>query len=250
MYPELFSIGGLTVYSYGVFMVIAVVSGYFFLVKTAALRYIKEKTVSYFFTGAVIWGLIGARLFYVIIDMASFISNPLEVFAIWGGGLVFSGAFLGGAGWIIYSSRKKKVRFLDICDVTVPALSLGYAIARIGCFMSGCCYGSETAGCCGVVFPGHTYPSYPVQLYSMVASGMISVILYRALKSPLMKRGTVFSLYLVLYGSFRVAIEFLRGDFRGEYILFFTPTQWIAFLGAGAGLYMLIKFSEKKDIKG
>ncbi len=250
MYPELFSIGGLSVYSYGVFMVIAVISGYFFLVKTASLRGISEKSVSYFFTGAVIWGLIGARLFYVLIDIRSFVSSPLEFFALQRGGLVFSGALLGGIGWVIYASKKRRISFLNIADITVPALALGYAIARIGCFMAGCCYGSVTDSACGVVFPGNSHPVHPVQIYSVIASAMFAFILYRALKSSRINRGMVFALYLVLYGSFRVAIEFLRGDFRGAYIFFFTPTQWIAAISAAAGLYMLIKFSEEKNIKG
>ncbi|MGM0567748.1 MAG: prolipoprotein diacylglyceryl transferase [Elusimicrobiota bacterium] len=264
MHPELFTIGGLTIHTYGVFMALAVVLGYFFLLKLAQFRNINSEFISYFVTGTVIWGFLGARIFYILIDIRTFMENPIDIFRIWSGGLVFSGGLIGGLGWAFYAAKKKKIKFLDLADVTVPALSLGYAVARIGCFMAGCCYGSPSESSCAVVFPkgssvyhqhirqGLISPAqsplsvHPVELYSVAAGLIISYILYRMLKSKFTARGTVLAMYLFLYGSFRLGIEFLRGDFRGRHILFFTPTQWVAAFAAVAGAYMFYFFREKK----
>ncbi len=267
MYPELFSIGHFTLHSYGLVMAIALISGYYFLLKTSKLRELSEKFISYLFTGAVIWGIVGARMFYVLISLESFIHFPLKVFAVWEGGLVFSGGLIGGIIWAVYASKKRKVKFLDTADVTVPALALGHAIQRMGCFLSGDSYGRITDSWVGVVFPRGSHAHYeqvrrgivdisqsplavhPAQLYSLVGVGIISFILYRVLKSDRTKNGSVFALYLSLYGIFRVGIEYLRGDFRGAHILFFTPTQWVAAAATAAGLFIFYKRRGNERLK-
>ncbi len=259
MYPEILSIGPFTVHSYGFIMAVVVVVGYYFLIKTSRYRDIPEGFINYLFTGAVIWGVIGARIFYILISFESIINRPMQAFALWDGGLVFSGGLLGGVGWAAYASKKRKVKFLDAADAAAPVLALGYAIQRIGCFLGGHCYGRITASPIGVVFPrgGHVHldqvkrglidisqsplPVHPTQLYSVFGVGLISFVLYRFLKARRMKSGSVFALYLALYGAFRFGVEFLRGDFRGVHILFFTPTQWVAAVSFAAGVFILYK---------
>lgn len=218
MHPILFSIGPITLHSYGVMFVIAFLVTTWLASRTARrwppqqVAITAEQLID-FACMALLGGLVGGRLLFVILQWRYFVQSPWEIPAIWQGGLVWYGGFLGGllAGWLYV--RVKRLVFLRVMDQFLPFVALGHAIGRIGCFLNGCCYGRPTASWCGVVFPGHAEPVFPTQLFE--AAGLLFLyILLRRLQRPsvLARPGRIFGVYLLGYAALRFGLEFLRGD--------------------------------------
>ena len=218
MHPILFTLGPFTLYSYGLTLVIAFLVS-MWLARRAAralppdLLAIPEEQLLDFTSCSLLGGILGGRLLYVVLQWDYFVQTPQQVLAIWNGGLVWYGGFVGGlvAGWLYM--RVKRLQLLRVLDQFIPFGVLGHAIGRVGCFLNGCCYGKPTASWCGVVFPGHPTPVLPTQLFE--AAGLLFLYaLLRALQRPAMVRypGRLFGVYLALYAVLRFFMEFLRGD--------------------------------------
>ena len=167
--------------------------------------------------------LIGARILYVLLDWSSYASSPRAILAVWEGGLSFHGGVLGAlaAGWLF--TRRRGLKFLELADVVAPAIALGYAFGRIGCFLNGCCYGRPTSLPWGVRFPCATWldgrpitvPVHPAQLYASVASLLIFVLLLW-LRRFARRDGHIFLFFIILYSVYRFAIEFIRRGVTGR----------------------------------
>lgn len=187
-------------------------------------------------------GLVGARIAYVLISMPEYLDSPVRIFAFWEGGLVFWGGFIGAGIWVAFSCSKYGFNIWSTADVLAPGIALGHSLGRIGCFFAGCCYGKPTDSVLGIKFTHIDslarplgIPLEPTQLYSSAYLFILAGILYLRLKSERSRPYSVFSIYLLSYSTFRILIEFLRGDYRGKVVAGFTPTQWIAFLGVILG---------------
>jgi phosphatidylglycerol:prolipoprotein diacylglycerol transferase len=158
-------------------------------------------------------GVVGARLFYVALHWSWFQSQPWEIIALWHGGLVWYGGFLGGLAAAWWYAHRRRLTFLSVAEQAIPSVALAHGIGRIGCFLNGCCYGRPAEGCCGVWLPGHPEPVAPVQLYEAI--GLVALFL--ALRSVQEHRagqrsGRVLGAYLCGYGGLRFLLEFWRGD--------------------------------------
>jgi phosphatidylglycerol:prolipoprotein diacylglycerol transferase len=182
-------------------------------------------------------GLLGARLFYVLLNLAYFREHPLEIFAFWRGGLVFYGGFLVAAAAGVWFTRRHEYSIATVADCLAPALAVGQAVGRWGCFFAGCCYGKPTSLPWAVKFtdPASLAPLgielHPVQLYESIGSLLIGVMLWLQVTRRNQEPGQVFWTYVLLYGSLRFALEFVRGDDRGPALGGLFPSQLIA-LGA------------------
>ena len=218
MHPIFFTLGPVTIYSYGIMMVIAFLATTY-LTQRAALalpapgRAMSQEQIMDFSCVALLGGLLGARAFYVALNWQAFAQAPADIVAIWHGGLVWYGGFAGGiaVGWLY--TRAKRLAFLRVLDLFIPFLALGHAIGRIGCFLNGCCYGKPTEAWCGVVFPGQAGPVLPTQLFE--AAGLFLLFLgLKSLQRPsvLSRPGRVLGAYLISYGVLRFLLEPLRGD--------------------------------------
>ena len=171
----------------------------------------------------------------------------------WTWGMTFYGGLFGGVITFLLMYRfyylKHNEPIMDKLIVIAPAgITLGHAFGRIGCFLSGCCYGIEVAPGTGVVFPGMDHPVLPTQLIeSMFLFVLTAVLLMFALKYNFTFN---FVLYAVFYGIFRFIIEFFRGDERGQ-LAGLSPSQiWCIVLIVGAiPLYIVLKkyFYKKKE---
>lgn len=251
MFPKLFSVGNITIYTYGLFVAIGLIAGLHLSLKIVRYRSLTKDFINHLFIGIVIFGFIGARMAYVLIAYGEFIDDPYRTFMFWEGGLVFWGGLIGGAVWVTWASLRKGFDVGTVGDILAPGIALGHALGRIGCFFAGCCYGKPTNLCTGVTFTNPESLAYPLnvrlhptQLYSSLFLFILSGVLYMKIKSPDSKPASVFGLYILSYGIFRILIEFFRGDFRGDLIAGFTPTQWIALIGIGAGMFLFIKSSK------
>ncbi len=180
MYPELFHIGPITIRSYGVMLAIAFFASVLY-VKYVASR--DNKPFERFLTIAYIMifgGIIGARLFYVLFHLEEFAGNwtasfnPFASHEFGIAGLnVYGGVIVAIIGTFVYC-RWRKISTLEVFDYFSPAFGLGLGIARIGCFLNGCCFGTPTDLPWGISFtpgsiPYAVYfdaPLHPSQLYT------------------------------------------------------------------------------------
>ncbi|MBI5573200.1 MAG: prolipoprotein diacylglyceryl transferase [Elusimicrobia bacterium] len=234
MYPTLFKIGFLEIHTYGVFVALGFFVGFRTLLFYGRKSNISSEIIESLTFLVFIFSLIGARFFYVLISWQEFADNPLDILKIWQGGLVFWGGFLGGAITGIIFSLKHKIPLWKLADVFAPALAIGHALGRIGCFFAGCCYGRITDSFLGVVFPENCLAPTGIKLIptQILSSGLlfilflILVIFWKRKKFD----GQIFLTYTVLFSAGRFLIEFLRGDFRGNLILGITPTQIVSIM--------------------
>ena len=193
MHPILFRIGPLAVSSYGVSLALAflLVVGLIRHATTHALRGsvpLTETAVMDWAVWAVAGGIIGGRLLYVMLNWELYRIQPSEIVALWHGGLIWYGGLLGGILATAIYFRIHRYAFLRGMDQVTPAIPLGHAIGRIGCFLNGCCYGKPTAAWFGVQFPGHPGPVVPTQLIESASLIVLFAILWRS-QTPSILRG-------------------------------------------------------------
>ncbi len=218
MLPILFKLGPLTVHTYGVAMAAAFLAG-LLLVHHEAKRKGFNPEISYdIVLFAMIGGIIGARLVYVLDYWRDFAGHPAQVFAIWTGGLIFYGGLIGGTLAVVAVIKLRKLSVGKVADMVAPAMAIGSAIGRVGCFANGCCYGKATSGFLGVTYTNELASArplgvslYPTQLFEVAYNLVILGILWWA-RPKLKSDGLLFWMYITLYGFFRFIIEFFRAD--------------------------------------
>jgi phosphatidylglycerol:prolipoprotein diacylglycerol transferase len=220
MFPNLFTIGPFTLHTYGLLVAIGFLSGILITVRIAKSRGINPQHVMDMGFFIIISAIVGSRLLYVLINFSYYIENPLDVFKIWQGGLVFSGGLIGVVLVSALYVRKQNITLWQMADLWSPAIALGQAIGRMGCLMAGCCYGKPTSSELGIVFTDpHSLapiniPLQPTQIYSSISGFVIFGILL-ALQSKRKFNGQVFLWFLIMHSTARLFIERLRGDDRG-----------------------------------
>ncbi len=168
----------------------------------------------------VIGGVVGARLYYVAFNFSYYLSDPMEIPAIWHGGLAIHGGIIGGVVASILFCRRHSLKFWHMSDVAAPVLILGQTFGRFGNFMNGDAHGSPTDMPWGVVFPagsiaGTEFPdmaTHPTMLYEMAINFGIFALLWFWLRGRKHKDGFGFALYLVLYSTGRFFVEIFRAD--------------------------------------
>lgn len=158
-------------------------------------------------------GIIVSRLLHVIDAWEVYSQDPGRI--IGGEGLTIYGAVLGATLGIWVYSRFSKFNFGYFVDIVAPAIILGQAIGRVGCILNGCCYGPETTLPWGILY---THPDsactigmavHPTQFYEIIYDLMVFGVLV-LLRGRLRPDGSLFMVYMGLYGVWRVAIGFLR----------------------------------------
>ncbi|MDD2714890.1 MAG: prolipoprotein diacylglyceryl transferase [Candidatus Wallbacteria bacterium] len=253
MHQILFKLGPITLYSYGLMIALAFLAG-IYLSRRIFVR--MNKTVDLVYDLAlviIVSSILGARIFYVLNSGSYFLDNPLEIFKIYKGGLVFYGGFIGGLIGGYCFARLRHYDFFELADAVVPVVALGQSIGRIGCFLNGCCYG-QVSDTYGIVFPElrDGLLRLPTQIFESAGDLLIFVILYRMLWKRRF-HGENFSLYLILYGILRFMIEFLRGDPRGSvYFGCLSVGQLLSLVGVltGMTIYLLGFRSRQTGRKG
>ena len=185
---------------------------------------------------AVIGGIVGAKLYYVLLNWRQTAVDPLGmIFS--RGGMVWYGGFIGATALVVWDIRRSKLPLGRMADVIAAPLALSYAVGRIGCFMVGDDYGRPTALPWGIAFPngtpptrvavierefgdpgrpcaesnqfGNVVPVHPTQLYEVALSTLIFFVLWR-LGGHRHSAGWLFMLWLVLAGAERFVVEIFR----------------------------------------
>ncbi|UCH35359.1 MAG: prolipoprotein diacylglyceryl transferase [Armatimonadota bacterium] len=211
MRPVFFNLGPLSVRAYGVMLVIAFVVGIAWALREAGRRELPPERMIDAGLAALVGGLIGSRVLYVILDpYLGWRDLPF----IWRGGLSFHGGLVGGILLVALYGVAVRVSPALIFDTGAPSMALGYAVARIGCFLNGCCYGGPTHLPWAARFRDPTTaeltpPSHPAQLYA-VLGGLATFAILLWLRGRARVHGQLFIAYIGLYGVLRFTVEFWR----------------------------------------
>ena len=245
MKNDLFSIGPLTIHGYGLMMAIGILTAYFMVEYRAKRRGIDEDTIFNFGIWAVLSGLLGSKILYLITRFPDLIAQPSLFWDSLMDGWVVYGSIIGGivGAWIY--CKKSGLIFLQMFDLVAPALALAQGIGRIGCFLAGCCYGIrlEKGNPIAIVFHESAYapndvPLLPTQIISSVLN-LLHFGLLMFLSGKLKKNGQVAGCYLVFYSVGRFVLEYFRGDLIRGNVGALSTSQFIAIFMCLAGLFLL-----------
>lgn len=187
--------------------------------------------------------ILGGRLGYVLFYKASYYStHPLEIFAVWQGGMSFHGGFLGVLVAMVWFARKQNLRWLQLTDFIAPLVPPGLAFGRIGNFINGELWGRPAELPWAMIFPNvDNLPRHPSQLYEFALEGVLlfaMLWLYARKPRPV---GAVSGLFLIGYGSFRFLVEFTRepDNFLGLLSLGMSMGQWLSLPMVITGILMM-----------
>jgi len=202
-----------------------------------------ETLYSYLIAGL----LLGARLGYVVFyNVEYYLSNPLEIFSIWQGGMSFHGGFIGVLLAGLLFCRKYKADFWLIADLITVTAPIGLGFGRLGNFINGELYGRVSNVPWAMIFPGESLPRHPSQLYEFLLEGVVLFAVLWMLKGT-MKSGKLTALFFILYGTFRIIAEFFREpDSQVGYLLgFITMGQVLSSLMVAVGILLYLARSKK-----
>lgn len=214
--------GPIQIYWYSIFMFLGLLMASIIVFSEAKRRKINEEFLINLICNSIIIGLIGARAYYVLFNLSYYLNNPLEIFAIWKGGLAIHGAVISALVFIIIYCKKHKVNILQILDIAVVGLILGQAIGRWGNFFNQEAYGTVTTATNlyeqgipqFVIDRMYILGQYrqPTFFYESVWCGVGFLALVIVRKYKYLKRGQLTGFYLIWYGITRFLIESLRAD--------------------------------------
>lgn len=249
MYNDILSIGPITIHGYGLMIGIGILLAFFLAGKRAKRKGLSEDDLYGIGLVCVIFGILGAKLLFCIIEFRSILQDPMSIFS--GNGFVVYGGIIGGTLAAFVYCRKKKLDFLKYFDLVMPSIALAQGFGRIGCFLAGCCYGKETDSIFGIVFKNSNFAPngvklIPTQLISSAGNFLIMAILLvfaRKQRQP----GKVGALYLILYSIGRFAVEYLRNDYRGEVLGIMSTSQFISIFILVLGIALFTIFHKREN---
>lgn len=257
MHPIAFEIFDYPVRWYGVMAALGFLTAITILQWKRNYANVSKEQISDIAFVAIVTGIIGSRITYVIRFWdTQFKNNFWSVFRIDQGGLVFYGGFILATIVLIVYCKRKKLEALRILDIFAPAMAIGHALGRIGCFLNGCCYG----GLCKIQSLGVTYPEgsqtvppeftgiplHPVQLYETIENLILAGILLLLIKK--VKVGQTAAIYLASYGILRFCNEFCRADHHSVDMIFgLTPAQIKSLFLVPIGVIWFIYLQKKQS---
>jgi len=255
MYPTLVKFGNFEITTFGLMMFLAFIVGGWILARQFRRSGLDEELASSVVVAAALGGIAGAKIYYAILFRDWHLLFD-RAGLVWYGGLM--GALLASF-WLI---RRRGVNFLTVGDAAGPAIAIGYALGRIGCFLVGDDYGRPTHAWYGIAFPKGAPPTtasalrdfgvavdpsipgyevlkvHPTQLYESSAALVMFLILLWMNRRP-HPRGRTFGLFLVLLGIERFLVEIVRAK-DDRFFGAFTVAQLISVVLVVAGCWLVL----------
>lgn len=265
VYPLIFNLGPIQITGYGIMMMVAFLVAGWVMQQDLRLRGLNQEYAADIVVAAVVGGVIGAKIWYVVLTQ-----NPDALLS--RGGMVWYGGFLGGTVAVIFNGWRLRVPTRLTADLVAPALAVGYAIGRVGCFMVQDDYGVPTSLPWGLRFPEGAPPStaqnlvaqfgvelpagtdpfavlavHPTQLYETFIMLVAFYFLWR-LRNHGRGAGWLMGLYVAIAGAERFVIEILRAK-DDRFFGAFTVAQITSLLLVLTGAVLMARFSRKDDLK-
>ncbi len=278
MYPNLFRLpewvpllGGEPITSFGFFVFLSFLTGGILLNREMKRIGWNPEIAWDVVFAAVVGGILGAKIYYILLHTPELRADPMgTIFQ--RAGLVWYGGFIGGIAAIYWQVHRNKLSMARVLDLLAPILGLAHGIGRMGCFMVGDDYGIPTGMWLGVRFPqgtpptsvrvmqeqfgiqvdpalieqyGNVIPVHPTQLYEVILLSTIFFILWR-IREHKHATGWLFSLWMVLAGTERFLIEFIRAK-SDRYLGIFTTSQIASVVLIVLGAYLMRRLCEKRE---
>jgi phosphatidylglycerol:prolipoprotein diacylglycerol transferase len=276
MHPILFRFGSTIIYTYTVLLDVGLVCGLAVACWEGKRRGIAPERLVDAALWAVVAGIAGGRVGYVLANQEYFAENLREVFYIWEGGLAFQGAFLAGWLALFLYSVYHKLPFLALADTAALGLALGQVFGWLGCLMSGCAYGLESHGATFLARLSLDLPDiygiYAPRVATQPLASALSLAVFILLWATRRRKpfdaaqdkpfdaaqdgpfdstqdkpfpGLAFTLYLLLYAGGLFLLEFTRGD-EAIYWGPWRVSQWI-YLAEAAFALVFLAYSLRKS---
>lgn len=249
-----FSIFGINIYFYSLFILAGIIIGYILIIREAKKHGIDNKLISDFIFYTLLVGILGARIYYVIFNLNYYIDNPIDILKIYNGGLAIHGGVIFGLIFAYIYCKKKKLNFLRILDICAPALILAQGIGRWGNFFNGEAHGGITTleklkelfipdfVIKGMKIDGIYY--FPTFYFESILCiiGFIIIMLLRKKKN--IKLGVQIGFYFIWYGIIRFIIE----SFRTDSLMLFNlkMAQIVSIIGIIIGIILIILSGNKE----
>ncbi|WP_029551373.1 prolipoprotein diacylglyceryl transferase [Thermocrinis jamiesonii] len=266
MFPVLFEVFGIKIYTYGVLVAMGVFLAYFLLLRLGKKEGLNVNHIENTLLLALIFGIVISRITYIM-EHPEQIKSIADVFAIWQGGLTFFGGLIGGIVGVLIGTYKYKLPIWKIADLSVIAVAIAHSIGRLGCTSAGCCYGkpflaeninpgihfSDKFPFFYVVFPEGAVappymPLYPTQLMEFLGLLVIFFILLLFSKRKPFD-GFLFALYMLLYGALRFFLEFYRGVTPPIQPIGLTWNQIVSIFMALSSLILMVVLKYERKAK-
>ncbi|MBI2145352.1 prolipoprotein diacylglyceryl transferase [Candidatus Woesearchaeota archaeon] len=212
--PVLFELGPFSIRYYGLIFALGILLSFLVVRHLARKRQLPlgGKDFDELLILSAVSVIVGARLGHVISLWSYYLSSPLEVFAVWNGGMAFHGGFVGLVLAGLWFSRRKKISFYDLADIAVIPAALALAFGRVANFINGEFYGTPTALPWAVKFGSVSGFRHPVQVYEAIKNLAIFVVLWQLQRQRRwqLPKGFLFWVFVFLYGSIRFVLEFVK----------------------------------------
>jgi phosphatidylglycerol:prolipoprotein diacylglycerol transferase len=249
MYPKLFDLGPLSIYTCGLLLAAAFLVGLQVGVVRGERRGIDRGRMMDLGIYIIVSAFIGAKLLLVLVDFDHFAENPGDLFSLARSGGVFYGGLILATVVAIWYVRRHRLPVWHVADAAAPGIALGHVVGRLGCFLGGCCYGHPTDVPWAVTFTDPQaaanvgtplgIPLHPTQLYEAGAELLILGGLLWFERKGRSFPGRTFFAYLIVYAISRFVIEFYRGDPRGFVFGWISTSQFISLLLVPIAIVML-----------
>lgn len=238
MHKTLLDLGFLQIHSYGFFLALSFALGIWFAGRRAEKRGIPAERITDVALIIIVATVVGARGLYVIAHLDQFAGRWTDVFRTWEGGLTMYGGAVPAAILGMWFLRRWGIDAWKAADAIAPSMALGLGFTRIGCFLSGCCFGAPTDLPWGCVFPegshaGYEFPGqplHPAQLYAAaIGFGLFGFLLWLDRRSH--PKGSLFLTFLLLYAVARFGLDFVRSYDSTAYPFAGVPltlNQWVS----------------------
>ena len=264
----------LPLHSYGLLIATAFLVGIWLAQREARRRGQDPERLADLAFWILVAALVGSRVFFVFVNWDDYFGSRAiiqtavgripRLLAVWEGGLVFYGGFIGAALTAWWYMRRQKMPFLAYADTLIPSVALGHFLGRLGCFSAGCCWGGVAGGHLpwAVAFPPEslafqtfatrddpssflapdrhaTLPLHPVQLYEAFGELGLFLLLVLVVRPRKAFHGQVLATWLLCYAVLRTVVEFFRADVERGVVRGFGVGQWtsLAIFLAGAAIW-------------
>jgi phosphatidylglycerol:prolipoprotein diacylglycerol transferase len=244
MHPKLLTTPYFTLHTYGVILAAAFLCALLWLLRGARREGVDREQMAGLGLWIIIGAIVGAKILMILRSLPFYLDRPSEFWSLetLQSGGDFYGGFIGAlAASLIYFARHRNLLRWRIADLCGPAIALGQAIGRIGCFMAGCCYGRPTSMPWGVTF---THPAaaavvgtplgislHPVQIYESLLCLILFIFLVWLSRRKRFD-GQVILAYSMLYAVLRFFLEYFRGDADRGFVFngLFSTSQFVALI--------------------
>jgi phosphatidylglycerol---prolipoprotein diacylglyceryl transferase len=224
---------------------------YFYLLYLAKASKQDEEFYSNMFFWLMIFGILGAKLLYLVVSWREMPADARDFINCLRGGLVWYGGLVADLIFVYFYCRAYKQDYLHVSDTLAGPTALGLAIGRVGCLMAGCCYGKACDLPWAIVYhnfaglPAHPLagiPVHPSPVYESLGVLVIVAVCY-LLFTYSHKRGLTLAMLVWAYAALRFGLEFLRGDVERGFVFSdkISTSQFVSILLFIPGMYFFIR---------